>query len=321
VADGGSESFSDEESIGGSEDQEVEDESQEGTHSVQPNALVDLGVNMGGGDWQLVGVQAARTQLEAIVSEEPIGLRQVEGGVGFEFLMGTGGEGTEGREEGIAMSAEKGQQLRSRLGENLARGCVGETEACGAHAQERDPPSNAIGLGQLGLRLSDFIESEESITMGGRGATSKTGRKSKKCPLTLGIPKFVQLNEKLNEGRGRKGRGGEKKRKDKEVVNVEEKDRESGDVLEVVLPICPLTPVSGLNFFMEELGTMVPDTPFPDRVDLRCKEVDATRLLNLGKEAGITFNVIDGEVVKSLVNMEKADEENKVVRERNVGDQ
>jgi len=114
---------------------------------------------------------------------------------------------------------------------------------------------------------------------------------------------------------------GKKKRKDKVNASLEEVDSESGGILEVVLPICPLTPVSGLNFLMEELGTTVPDTPLPDRADARCKEVDATRLLNLGKEAGITFNVIDGEVVKRLVNMEEVDEANKVVRERSVGDQ
>jgi hypothetical protein len=129
------------------------------------------------------------------------------------------------------------------------------------------------------------------------------------------------LNEKLNEGRVRKSRGGVIKRKDKENACIEEVERGSGSVLEVVLPICPLTPVSGLNFFMEELGTTVPDTPLPDRADSRCKEVDATRLLNLEKEAGITFNVIDGEVVKRLVNMEELDVANKVARERNVGDQ
>jgi hypothetical protein len=41
----------------------------------------------------------------------------------------------------------------------------------------------------------------------------------------------------------------------------------------------------------------------------------------LEKEAGITFNVSDGEVMKRLVTMDETDEANKVVRERNVGDQ
>jgi len=42
----------------------------------------------------MVGVHEARSQLEALISQEPIGLRQVEGGVEFELLMGTGGDST-----------------------------------------------------------------------------------------------------------------------------------------------------------------------------------------------------------------------------------
>jgi len=194
--------------------------------------------------------------------------------------------------------------------------------ACMLKSKEGDPRETTNGLGEMGFRLSELTDSQESFIMGDRGVTSKTGKKAKKCPSSLGRPKFVQLNEKINEGRGvRKGRGGVKKRKEKMIVNIEEVENVSGGVLEVVLPICPLTPGSGLNFFMEELGTSVPETPLPERSESRCKEADATRLLELGKNAGITFNVIDGVMVKKLVPMEESDEANKVVRERNGGDQ
>ena len=150
----------------------------------------------------------------------------------------------------------------------------------------------------------------------------KWEKKCKKCNPTLGMPKFVQLNEKFNEVRaGKKGRGGLKKGKEKVVANIEEVDLVRGGELEVVLPICPLTPALGMNFFMEEMGTMVPDTPLTVRSESLCKEVDASRLLELEKKAGITFNVLDGEVVMRLVNLEDVDVLKKVVRKRNVGDQ
>jgi len=67
---GGSDQNFDEESDAGSEDLEVEEEASDGTHYLEPTALVDLGENLGKGDWQLVGMQEDRLQLEARLSEE-----------------------------------------------------------------------------------------------------------------------------------------------------------------------------------------------------------------------------------------------------------
>jgi len=153
-------------------------------------------------------------------------------------------------------------------------------------------------------RFSLVSESDDSISLGEGGAVSKMGKKCKKCNPTLGMPKFVQLNEKFNEVRaGKKGRGGLKKGKEKVVANIEEVDLVRGGELEVVLPICPLTPALGMNFFMEEMGAMVPDTRLTVRSESLCKEVDASRLLEMEKKTRITFNVLDGKVVMRIVNL------------------
>jgi hypothetical protein len=205
--DGEYDQFSDEASAEGASGREVEDDIEEGAHSVQPVPTVDLGVNMGEGDLQMVRVQEARVQLEALIYEEPVGLRQVEGGVDaliyeepvglrqveggveFEMLMGTGGERTEGKEGGMAESADGGQHELSRVEEKVARGFGSSQGACSSKCKQGDPAAGvSVGPAQLGLRISNFTKFEESTTMGERGATSKAWRKHKKCPTSLGMP-------------------------------------------------------------------------------------------------------------------------------------
>jgi hypothetical protein len=94
-----------------------------------------------------------------------------------------------------------------------------------------------------------------------------------------------------------------------------------GGHLEVVPPNCPLTPASGMHFFMQEIGSTVPESHLTGSSEARSKFLDASRLLELEKKAGITFMVNEGEVVKRLVNMEEVDVANKVIWERSGVDQ
>lgn len=278
-------------------------------------------------------------------SDQSVGMRQVEATGQFDLLMGTSGverEGSVGRKQlgedvwqGHMAPLERvvvegGPQLErceEGLREDISWGHMAAQEATilevgPSPGKRRVPTPFVVGLGEVGQRISQISESEESISFGAGGAVNKRGKRCKKCPTTFGMPKFIQLNDKLNEVRaGKKSRGCPKKSKEKEVDNIEEVNLVGGGELEVVLPICPLTPSSGLNFFMEEMGTMVMETPLTGRSESLRKEMDATRLLELEKKAGITFNVLDGEVVKRLVSLEDGDVSKKLVRERNVGDQ
>lgn len=150
--DGGSEHFSDDNTEGGSEELEVEDEGEEGTRTVQPVALVGL------------GKQEANSQLVTRFSEEPVGLRQVEGGMLLELQMGTSEKVTEGKDAGLAGPAavrqqQLSQEKRGVEGGDEARGDGDRHGPCSSNAREGDPPGCSKGLGGLGLRCSDVTES------------------------------------------------------------------------------------------------------------------------------------------------------------------
>lgn len=125
---------------------------------------------------------------------------------------------------------------------------------------------------------------------------SLIGKKPKKGKQLLGAARCVNLKV-IAQGSRNEG-----KRKKKMGNGVEVDQRGTEEVTSQSL-------VSGVHKIFEVDGSVVPETPTNLMGDSRRKRAEVEHLLNVEKEAGVTFTMADGTVVDRLVVMEDVDTE------------
>jgi len=181
--------------------------------------------------------------------------------------------------------------------------------------------------------LSDFSDSLEVLGEDQEKALQKVKRRHKKKlgageAHPLGVPNFVYMAEVLHGGKGR----GKKMTKSQssevsggmEMVGGDKVEsmsaagnRSEGEARVNVMS----SPPSGLHLILDDEGTQVPETPsLNHNVDL-LKKLEANSLFGIQSGIRLSFTTPTVENTERLEVMEVVDVKNKVIRERNVGDQ
>ncbi|MCI16348.1 hypothetical protein A2U01_0037490, partial [Trifolium medium] len=81
------------------------------------------------------------------------------------------------------------------------------------------------------------------------------------------------------------------------------KNRQTGPVI---------TPLSCLNFIAGSGNSDVLETPNADSQGDRAKVLEAAKLLNIQKQVGLSFDVVEGETIKQLIEQEECDRAKKM---------
>ncbi|WJX25913.1 hypothetical protein P8452_14901 [Trifolium repens] len=158
-------------------------------------------------------------------------------------------------------------------------------------------------------------------------------KQSSKFPQ-LGVPKCLQLVEAVQEGvqksrrRRHKGGGGtavgERSGGTEEVLGRSESSgNEDNNVNLVMHPQFSSNHIanSGINLILEDGDSLVPETQNDSNEGDRALVVEAAKLLQIQKEVGFSFEVVEDVTIKQLVEQEECDRAKKLAMEGRNGDQ
>ncbi|WJX22504.1 hypothetical protein P8452_11802 [Trifolium repens] len=158
-------------------------------------------------------------------------------------------------------------------------------------------------------------------------------KQSSKFPQ-LGVPKCLQLVEAVQEGvqktrrRRHKGGGGtavgERSGGTEEVLGRSESSgNEDNNVNLVMHPQFSSNHIanSGINLILEDGDSLVPETQNVSNEGDRALVVEAAKLLQIQKEVGFSFEVVEDVTIKQLVEQEECDRAKKLAMEGRNGDQ
>jgi hypothetical protein len=162
------------------------------------------------------------------------------------------------------------------------------------------------------LEDTDISENSDSIDNLGEDQRLKKQRRKEKQRIKvgknqhnqLGVPKCIQLVEGVRSGKKKRRlrtglEPGEPQERSRLLVEAEDEGEE------VEGRRCLMMGESGLRHIVVEHDSFVPETQICVTGDVMMEELEASRLLKIEKEAGYSFTMEDGKVVKKLVIMEK----------------